>query len=154
MAQAAKRELEARKIEVNRLKLIETLEANKKTHITAYEQAKAGYRAALLAKIRESFSQAEKSLKRKYDELVRWANDLTDAEIAKVDDHLILVQSVYLEMKVPRCYSDEYDAAIDVAKWDVRENLELTYAEFQCFVRDQWDWKSGFENISAMYTQH
>ena len=46
---------------------------------------------------------------------------------------------------------DAMDAAIDMAKWDVRETLELTHAEFTCFVRDQWDWKSGFEAISQIY---
>lgn len=42
-------------------------------------------------------------------------------------------------------------AAIDMAKWDIRETLVLTHAEFTCFVRDQWDWKSGFEAVSMLY---
>ena len=54
-------------------------------------------------------------------------------------------------MRVPRCFKDEYDDAIDMAKWDVRETLVLTYAEFTCFVRDEWDWKSGFEAVSMIY---
>ena len=61
------------------------------------------------------------------------------------------MDSISVEMRVPRCYDKEYDAAIDMAKWDVRETLELTHAEFTCFVRDQWDWTSEFTAISAMY---
>ena len=52
---------------------------------------------------------------------------------------------------MPRSYEEEYDAAIDMAKWDVRTTLELTYAEFNCFVRDQWDWQSDFQVTNALY---
>ena len=63
----------------------------------------------------------------------------------------IQIDGISVEMKVPRSYAKEYDAAIDMAKWDVRETLELSHAEFTCFVRDQWDWKAGFEAVSMLY---
>ena len=75
----------------------------------------------------------------------------TDADIAKQQDFVTLVEDVTIQMKVPRSYAKEYEAAIDMAEWDVRETLELTHAEFTCFVRDQWDWKSGFEAVSNLY---
>lgn len=153
MARAAQQHMEQRKVEVNRKQLIETLESNKKKHVAEYQEAKAGYRAVLLKKIDESFSHATKSLDRKRDELIRWAKDLSDEELAKTHDTVVLLNHIMLEMKVPRCYAAEYDAAIDIAKWDVRETLELSYAEFTCFVRDQWDWKSEFRETYLGYTQ-
>lgn len=151
MAAMAQRDQENRQIEVSREKLIETLVANREKHILEYEEAKAGYKAVLDKKIDEAAVSARLKLERQYEEAKRHVAGLTDADIEDQRDSITLLDAFYVEMKVPRCFKKEYDAAIDMAKWDVRDTLVLTYAEFTCFVRDQWDWKRGFEAISAIY---
>lgn len=151
MAAIARMDQEKRTVEVNRLKLIETLEANRTKHVQDYEEAMAGYKAVLLSKIDEAFDDAKKQLETKYEKTKSRVSAFTDADIAKQRDSFTLIDDITVEMKVPRSYAKEYDAAIDMAKWDVRETLELTHAEFTCFVRDQWDWKSGFEAVSMLY---
>lgn len=32
-----------------------------------------------------------------------------------------------------------------------REEIDLSYAEFQCFVRDVWDWSHDFDITKALY---
>jgi hypothetical protein len=151
MAAAARIDQEKRTIEVDRKKLVETLEENRIKHIKDYEEAMSGYKDVLLLKIDEAFDEAKKQLTSKYEKTKEKVAAFTDADISKQRDVFTLVDGVTVEMKVPRSYAAEYDAAIDMAKWDVRETLELTHSEFTCFVRDQWDWKSGFEAISMLY---
>lgn len=151
MAALARVDQEKRTVEVNRVKLIETLEANRTKHVQDYEEAMAGYKAVLLSKIDEAFSEAKAALAAKYAKTKEKVKAFRDADIAKQRDSFTLIDAITVEMRVPRSYAKEYDAAIDMAKWDVRETLELTHAEFTCFVRDQWDWKSGFEAVSMLY---
>lgn len=151
MAAMAQRDQENRTIEVNRMKLIETLTANREKHVRDYEEAKAGYKAVLLEKVDEAFEEAKLVLSKRHETTKGRVSELTEADIEKQRDSFTLIDAVHIEMKVPRCFKAEYDAAIDMAKWDVRDTLVLTYAEFTCFVRDEWDWKSGFEAVSMIY---
>lgn len=147
----AQRDQEKREIEVNRLKLIETLRTNREKHVKDYEEAKAGYKAILLKKVDEEFDNAKRTLAKSHEKTRDKVANLKEEDIEKQRDSFTLVDAIYIEMKVPRCFKKEYDAAIDMATWDVRETLTLTYAEFTCFVRDEWDWKSGFDAISQIY---
>lgn len=151
MANEAKRDMQKRNVEVSRKDLISALKENREQHIKNYEEAMLGYKNSLLQKLEEGYKKACKDLDVRYEKVKRNVQDMQDEDIAKQRDYVTLVDAVTVEMRVPRCYSEEYDAAISIAEWDVRENLELTYAEFNCFVRDQWDWKSDFENVTKMY---
>jgi hypothetical protein len=151
MAITAQRDQEKRTVEVNRLQLVETLKLNLKKHVAEYDEAMAGYKDLLLSGIDDAFADAKKKLEDKYIKTKEKVASFTDADIAKQQDFVTLVEDVTIQMKVPRSYAKEYEAAIDMAEWDVRETLELTHAEFTCFVRDQWDWKSGFEAVSNLY---
>ena len=154
MASQALRDQQERIIQVNRKELIDTLKKNRELHIQEYEIAKKGYRETLRKKIISSFDEAISSIEKKRLSMLSWAESLTDSEISKVNDHFTLLNGINLEMRVPRSYAKEYDAAIDIAVWDVRDVLELSYAEFQCFVRDEWDWKQEFQQTSALYSSH
>lgn len=151
MAALAQRDQEKRTIEVNRQQLVATLRSNLKKHIADHDEAMAGYKDMLLSGIDEAFADAKKKLEDKYTKTKEKVAAFTDADITKQQDFVTLVEDVTIQMKVPRSYAKEYEAAIDMAEWDVRETLELTHAEFTCFVRDQWDWKSGFEAVSNLY---
>lgn len=151
MAVMAKLDQESRTIEVDRQELIKTLESNREKHIQDYDAAMAGYKDLLLSNIDSAFENAKVAIAEKYEETKQKVTNFTDEDIAKQPDYFTLVDDITINMKVPRSFAKEYDAAIDMAKWDVRKTLELTHAEFTCFVRDQWDWKSGFEAVSTRY---
>lgn len=151
MAALARIDQEIRAVQVDRLRLINSLECNLANHIEDYEEAMAGYRSVLLNKLTEAFNAAKVSLEHDYEKMQMKVAAFTDDDIAKQRDHFTLVDEITVTMKVPRSYAKEYEAAIDMAKWDVRDTLELTHAEFTCFVRDQWDWKSGFDVVNSMY---
>ncbi len=144
---------EQRTVVVDRIKLIATLENNLTKHVQEHSEAMAGYKDALSSKIDSAFESAKTKLDRLHVEAKAKVAALTDEEITKSRDHFTLIDGVTVEMKVPRSYASEYEAAIDMAKWDTRETLELTSAEFSCFVRDQWDWKVEFMAVSAIYNK-
>lgn len=152
MAAIAREDIKARKIEVNRLKLIETLTANREKHKQDYREALDGYKAMALEKLQQGYEDAKVKLDKN---LLRGKGAIAEFDPNNprgVSDYLTLVESIQVELRVPRDFSKDYDAAIDMAKWDVRETLELTHAEFQCFVRDVWDWTSDFANTTMMYS--
>lgn len=151
MAAAARADQETRKVQVDRKQLIVTLESNLKKHVQNYSEAMAGYRSQLLAKINQAFDTAEQQLKAQRQKLTEKVSSFTEEDIKKQKDYMTLVDSITVEMKVPKLYANEYEAAIAMAKWDVRDTLELTHAEFTCFVRDIWDWTSDFEAVTAIY---
>lgn len=151
MAAVAQRDLEKRVVEVDRQALLVKLHENKAKHVADYEEAKAAYKQVLLAKIKDAFILAQTKLYERQDKLTKKIESLTDDQISEQNDFITLVESINIEMKVPRCYADEYDAAIAIAEHDVNPTLKLSYAEFTCFIRDQWDWKLGFDAVSTMY---
>lgn len=153
MAAVAQRDQEKRIVQVDRIQLIKTLEENLKNHIKDYEEALKGYRGLLNNKIDEGYKKAISTIESSYKNIKGKVANLTNEDIYLQRDQFTLLDAIYVNMKVPRSYANEYQVAIDIFKWDVREIAELTYAEFTCFVRDEWDWQVEFKSISAMYTK-
>lgn len=147
----AKQNLAGRKVQVNRVKLLETLRANKEQHIKDYNDAMAGYKSQLLTRIDEAFARAKEKIDYQYTRFKTKISNLTDEDILKQSDSFVIFDEISVDMKVPRCYDKEYESAIDLAEWDVNETLELSYAEFVCFVKDEWDWKSDFNETLSFY---
>lgn len=145
-------DISARKVEVNRVDLLITLKKNRTVHVSEYNAAMAGYKELLIEKINEAFLKARTVLMKEGSELVEKVNAFTDEDISKQNDHFQVVKGVAVEMIVPRSHEKEYDAAIDMVDWDVREVLELSNSEFVCFVRDEWDWQANFKIVNASYT--
>lgn len=147
----AQKDQEKRITTVNRNELLNKLCDNLKKHIKDYDEAMKGYKSVLLSKIDLAFTKARKDLEAKNIAVVDKVRGLTDEDITKQSDRFIILDTIYVDMKVPRSYADEYRAAIDLFTWEVEETVELSYAEFGCFVRDMWDWQLEFKAISAMY---
>jgi len=145
MARMAQRDQENRITEVNREKLVAILKRNRDDHLCEYREAMEGYKSVLSAKIDDAFENAKKTLEVRYSKTKARVEKFTDADIANQQDYFTLIDSITVEMKVPRSYHKQYDAAIAMAEWDVRETLELSHAEFTCFVQNEWDWSSGFD---------
>lgn len=153
MANLAMKDQSERTVQVNRMDLILKLKANRTAHFDAYNVAIEGY--CEMAK--EKLADAHVKAKLKLEENVRRGMESLDkfdpSQPGTQSDYITLVDAISVTLKVPRNFTKEYDAAIDMAEWDVRDELELTHAEFQCFVRDVWDWTNEFMAVSATYSK-
>lgn len=151
MANLARRDQVNRSVEVNRLELLKTLESNKLKHVKEYEEAMAGYREALSDALNSVYARAKAKLDTAYGDLQVKISEMSEEDIKEQNDYTNLIGSVDVHLEVPRSFEADYDAAIDIAKWEVNDTMELTHAEFTCFVRDQWEWTSDFKMVTRSY---
>jgi hypothetical protein len=152
MAQMAIQDQQERKVEVNRTKLIETLKTNREKHGRDYKAALDGYKEMAQAELKKAYDRAKVKLEERYTDGMTKLDRFDPADPSNFGDSMTLIDAFHIQLKVPRNFTNKYDAAIDMAEWDVRETLELTHAEFQCFVRDVWQWSNEFHFINKTYT--
>lgn len=141
-----------RPVRVNRQHLIETLKKNRENHIKQFNEAIAGYKAIALAKVEEAFNGLSAKLEDRRKEMIKHVSSFTAETASEFTDYFTILNSVSVNLTVPVSYEEAYDAAIDMAEFDTREELELSGAEFQCFCRDVWDWKYEFSKLSMAYS--
>ncbi len=151
MAAAAQNDQKKRTVKVDRLKLVAKLQENCEQHTKDYQEAVEGYRATLLSKMETAFADAKLQMESDFEVARRKVENLKDKDIPNQSEYVNLVDSISVKMQVPRSYEKEYRAAIDMFLWDVETVVELTGAEFNCFVRDEWDWSQEFERITMSY---
>lgn len=141
-----------RTVLVNRKKLIETLVINRTKHVIDYNDAMQGYKAIALAAIHEAFQNMGDKLKTRREALEEKIGNFSAETASEYPDYFVILEAVKVPLKVPISYADAYDAAIDMATFDTRDELELSGAEFQCFCRDVWDWTYEFTSTKAFYS--
>lgn len=128
-----------KEVKVNRKKLLETLEKNLGTHKAAYEDALAGYyqqKDAKLAALHAATSAAN-------------SNSTEDTRRA--------VHRAYQEfsgLPKPTDHSESYELAIEIMKWEEENEVKLSINDFQCYVRDKWNWKDQFRASVLNYANH
>ena len=151
MANMARLEIQKREVEVKRTDLINTLMENRERHISEYQAAMDGYRNTLLEKVSEAFESAGAKLISNHEAFKDKIENLEDKDISKQKEEVVVSPAISVHMPVPRSYVEDYDAAIAIAKWEVNETMKLTYSEFTCFVRNEWDWSITFKTVSERY---
>jgi ferritin-like protein len=151
MANLAKKHLVEREVEVDRRKLVETLKENKEKHVKLFKEAILGYREAARRKLSEDGEKAKKELEKNLAKVGEAIDDFDVNKPNNFNDYFVLVQQIVMTLPVPKSYEGAYDAAIAIAEWEVNDTMTLTFAEFNCFVRDEWDWKENFLNVSNSY---
>lgn len=138
-----------REVTVNRAKLLDTLRTNREKHIKEYHEAVAGYKEQATARL--------VSLRKKIISSVDENFESIQQRIAKFDpeeplpDRIVLTSVTSFDLQVPRSYEKSYDVAIQMAEWEVSETVTLKQSQFQCFVLDDWEWKTAFVNLSKTY---
>ena len=148
MARQAMADMSERVIELDRKDLLAKLRENKEKHIREYDEAIAAYKDVAKEKLNKALEKARHRLEKNHQEMIKRIDDF---DVEELSDYLVLVNEETVQLVKPRNYADKYDAAIDMVSWDVRDTLELSQSEFQCFVRDKWDWSDNFLKMSAMY---
>jgi hypothetical protein len=139
-------------VRVNRLKLMETLKANRQKHLEVFNEAMAGYKELALGKVREAFVGLDARLARRKADIIAHVESFTAETADNFSDYFSILEAVTVHLKKPVSYVDAYDAAIDMAAFDTRDELDLSGAEFQCFCRDVWDWTYEFSAVNSTYT--
>jgi hypothetical protein len=51
----------------------------------------------------------------------------------------------------PENHTKEYETVIAMLEMCVADEITITERQFQCFVMDNWDWKSRFQASTAAY---
>lgn len=143
-----------RVVRVNRLKLVETLKENRTKHVALFNEAMAGYKELALQKVEEAFDGLATRLQARKEEITKHISSFSPETASQFSDHLTILHGVTIDLKVPVSYEDAYDAAIDMASFDTREELDLSGAEFQCFCRDVWDWSYEFTTRNLAYSSN
>jgi hypothetical protein len=138
-----------RKVEVDRGELIATLEANKTAHIKQYNRAIAGYVATSKEALKQELNAAQELLRENARKIKESLNNFDPA--VRRSDVVTLIQGVHVPMPVPKNFEENYNAALDMAMFDVNETLVLTFQEFQAFIRDEWEWSHAFETTTRAY---
>lgn len=141
----------SRTVRVKRSVLLDTLKKNREKHLAVYTAAMAGYKELALRKIDEAFAGLGARLEARKAEMVAHIGTFSDETADKFSDFLVILQQVAVDLKKPVSYVEAYDAAIDIAQYDTREELDLSGAEFQCFFRDVWDWTYEFATVNSAY---
>lgn len=144
-------DMKNRSVEVDRKQLIDALEKNHEQHLNDYEEALEGYKEELLARVTEAYDKVIAELPNKRAEEVERIMALELDDILEQEHRIPIIEAEWVTMPVPECHSKEYITAIEMAEWDVNPTLTLTYMEFQCFIRDIWDWSEDFLNTTALY---
>lgn len=151
MAAIAAQDQARRKVKVDRIKLIDQLKSNLEKHIKEYNEAVSGFKSLVLDKINSAYSEAKQTIESQFAKLQDKYNSMTDDELIKLNGNIRIMNELTVRLDVPKSYAKEYEVAIDLFTWETEPVVELTVAEFTCYVRDSWDWKSDFEQLTAMY---
>lgn len=95
------------------------------------------------------------SHKRDYEEaLLGWI------EKCKVDLQKILdefnsdkARETRIEIHLPKpiSYAKEYQKAIKMVEYEVRDEVEISSHDFEKFFLDEWDWKNSFLSSTSFY---
>ncbi len=128
-------------VKVDKSDMINKLKANRKKHKEDYDEAKAEYKVCYMEKLVEVKTELKSTVK-KLEVLIK-VEDLKQESLPFLRFNLGLsVLSNHLEC---------YDSTLDMVEASVHEFIILSADEFNKFYRDNWDWKSGFDNTIHHY---
>jgi hypothetical protein len=114
------------KVEDLKAKLTE----NRNGHKALFDKALAGWKAAIQKGAQEVLDTKD------------------DAE--QIQERL---QALYRHLRAPEDQTATYDTAIEMLEMTTDEKIELTQHQFQCYVKDDWDWKEEWLGSNVAYTE-
>lgn len=123
-------------VNVNRSQLLTTLESNLKTHKEVFREAMKGYQDAKITKMIALHGAAEKAVNSNNEENRKAVHE---------------AYSTYANLRRPQDHSESYELAIEIMKWETEDTIELSINDFQCYVRDKWNWKEQFRGSVTAY---
>ncbi len=122
-----------REVKVKRDDLLKVLRENRDKHLKDYKEACEGYRELALQKIDSIFAELKSKIG------------------ALKEGQTIAVVGLHFGLDVPVSHEKAYDQIIRMMEMSVDSEIVLTASQFACFVMDDWEWKSEFEQSTAFY---
>ena len=104
--------------------VLETLEKNRVLHLKEYKEAMKNW--------------AEMAITQLKDEIKELENHPEDANL-------------YFNLQKPESHVDDYDKAIGMMKFEVRDEVEITEEDYSRFFLDEWNWSDGFKHLTTVY---
>ena len=112
-----------RTVKVRKKKLLDQIQKNKEAHVKEFEKAKDAYREEALRQLRTQLEEVEGG-----------------------------ALEVKLDLVSPVDSRDAYDAAIEMFKWEVKEEVKLTQEEFRQYVQDETDFAVNAKYANTFYS--
>lgn len=103
--------------------VLRRIKENRDKHAEDYEEAMKGFKEALQELLTEKLDM------------------LANGDIPSLD----------IDLREPFHHLKEYDRMVDMLELTEETEITLTHYDFSKYVRDEWDWKEDFVNISNMY---
>ncbi len=110
-------------VQVESAQLLDTLQTNRTKHIAEYNEAVIEHRKDVISALEEQLAEIKAGGKIKYS----------------------------IDLPVPSSYESTYNTVIKMLEFSTETIVELTMAEFQQYVEDNWSWKSAFVGTNAFY---
>ena len=142
---------------VKRLELLQILKNNKEKHDNIYDLALSGYWDFSKGEIEKGRLKAKKEL----EEFGKDINYTLDKYLTKIDNKEKIEDNarIYnrfsftnnLDIKYPECHAEDYERAIRMVELGIFDNFQLSYDEFERYVRNNWSWKGSFLAANSNY---
>jgi|SRR5579862_7246620 len=142
------------KITVSKSELLDIVKDNKKKHDEIYEAAEAGFwleaEETLKKQLKEQLTLYRKNYRKNVKDLKKQiANEMEAVREKKKDYYLS-----YFRKPFPENHSDDYQGTIRRLELSVEPRVELENTEFDCYVRNKWQWRNSFLNTNTFYANN
>ncbi len=141
---------------IEKSKLLEILEDNKKKHDSIFEVSCLGYWDLATKRVEEKKKElisviAKINLESVANEIR--LNQKIESRV-KLNDENYFVHfdfSHHLNLAYPENHSDDYNRAIRKVSLNVYDKVKLNQNEFESLVLNNWTWKNNFISTSSFY---
>lgn len=113
------------KIKIRKETVLEILRENKAKHCIEFEEAIIGWISKAKIKLTEL--------------------------LAKLDTDQARALKIELYLPRPVSYEKEYDKAIKMIEYEIRDEVEISTQDFDKYFLDEWNWKENFLSNSGLY---
>ena len=110
-------------VRVEKQNLLDTLKSNKIKHYKDYQKAKKGFITLLRKELKDMLEDLD-------------------------NGHSVELR---FDNTKPQSFINDYDEVIEMLEMSVDTQLEVTHEQFKKWVKDDWDWKSGWSSSNSIY---
>lgn len=116
-----------RTFKVPKLKLLDTLRANRAKHVEKHQEAETKWREAVLNKMKENLAAMENG-----DEI----------------DGLL-----YINLQRPVLHKKSYDDVIGMLELTTEDVIEISWSDYSQYINDEWNWAKEFAATASVYLE-
>jgi len=141
------------KIKVSNEKLLTIVRENKTKHDEIYETAEAGYWLEAEEFLKKYQKDTLVAMKKQYRKQIKDLKKQVAKELKMVDQKK-KSGYYYMTKPFPENHSDDYQGVIRKLELSVEPEIELETNEFECYVRNKWQWRQSFLNTNTNYANN